>query len=88
MATHVTYASVNPPEEFVVSSTRDTIRTGNVLVVAVVSSKAVPELPVTVLPALLTNSPLAPISVIAKSPIVVPLETTATLKSISGPSAT
>ena len=64
------------------------MRKGNVFVVAEVSDMALFELPVTVLPALSTPATLAPISVIAKSPIVVPEDTTAALKRTSAVSYT
>ena len=51
------------------------MRRGSVLVVADESEIAHAELPVTVLPVLSTPVAFAPISVIAKSPMVVPDET-------------
>ena len=64
------------------------MRKGNELVVAEVSEIALLELPVIVLPVLSTPATLAPISVIARSPIVSPEDTTAALKRMSVPSAT
>ena len=64
------------------------MRKGSELVVAEVSDMALLELPVMVLPVLSTPATLAPISVIARSPIVSPEDTTATLNSTSVASTT
>ena len=83
---------MNPPDEFLVSSTSSTIRKGKVFVVAVVSEIPHREFPVAVSPALLIIATFAPKSVIARSPITgvapAPDESTATLNNTSVPSAT